>query len=129
NFNSYDSDRYLEKIFQVEISLPLFEKSMLIKVFLESIKSISGQMHDAALYSELAKNEYQSLVTDWLDHIRDVSRIANALALNLKGLINEVDHTDFILLELLRMKYPLIYVNIFRSSNTILELSDGYYKG
>src|SRR5690606_24834074 len=60
-------------------------------------------------------------LNEWLESMRDVTRLANALVLNLSKLRGEVVFNDFLRLELLRVKYPSVYELLFKNTDTFLE--------
>lgn len=122
--NPYNHGQFLEKIFQIEITLPHFKKEVLRKVLSEKLKKFLPEgVHneiDHALYGGALVAPAQIL--DWLDSIRDVTRLSNAILLNLTPLLGEVDVRDFINLELLHLKYPGVYQLLFRDRQTFFQV-------
>jgi len=57
--------------------------------------------------------------------MRDVTRLTNSLLLNLNKLIGEVELFDFLRLELLRLKYPSVYILLFTRTEEFLESTKG----
>ncbi|MBX7227958.1 MAG: KAP family NTPase [Chitinophagales bacterium] len=104
---------YLEKIFQIELSIPAYEKTILVH------KLYKG-LNDSKELSEPVLNEIErilfkkdrgsgTLVENYLLNIRDVSRFINSFTLSLKMLNGEVKIADLINIECIRLKYPSVY--------------------
>lgn len=124
--NSYNPEQFLEKIFQLEVTLPHYSKDILRQKLAEKIKLGVPE----AYHEDCDKNIIGSLASipiylhDWLDSMRHVTRLANAFTLNFSKLAGEVDFNDFLKLELLRMNYPSIYVLLFRQADKFLDVTD-----
>jgi hypothetical protein len=121
--NSYNPQSYLEKIFQLELTLPYFDKSIFSKHLLKLIKvRVNNKLHNeiekAILGGGLTKTNH---FDEWLSTMRDSIRLANAVCLNYKRLENEVYFPDFINMQLIRLKHPNIYELLFRKTNDFLE--------
>lgn len=121
--NTYRPHSYLEKIFQIELTLPYFDRSIFRKKLLELIlPAISKELHEeiseSIVGTSLVKTSY---FDEWLSSMRDVTRLANSLVLNYQRLENEVYFSDFIRMELLRLKYPGVYELIFRRTSDFLS--------
>lgn len=123
--NPYNHEEFLEKIFQIEITMPYFQKEILIKKLDEKLKeSMPLQYHEQiekALFNTSMIDE--PYLHNWLDTIRDVTRLANAVSLNLSQLLGEVEINDFIKIEILRLKYPSVYELLFRKRETFLQVT------
>ena len=104
--NPINLQNYLDKIFQLEITLPYFNK-VILREKLSQLISKKWSIED---YSELHKIIINATQIDgWLDNMRDVTRLANAVLLNYSKLHEEVDFYDFLKIEVLRLKYPSVY--------------------
>ena len=110
---------FLEKIFQLEISLPNFKKTVLRTVLAEKLKSkLPEKIHqeiDDIIVGSL-RTGVPEYLDEWLENMRDVTRLANSLILNYGKLIGEVVFADYLRIELLRIKYPSIYELIFKET-------------
>lgn len=121
DFNSHNHERFLEKIFQVEITLPLYDKSILRAELKEKLTTIYPDFDidfgGDFIGSVLGKPYYLDV---WLENLRDVTRLANSLAINFKQLKGEVVFHDFLRFEMLRLKYPSIYELLFNMTAKFL---------
>jgi len=109
--NKYRNEHFLEKIFQIEITLPYFKKHILRYNLAEKINSkIPQDYHNLIEKNVLGPKYYfKNELDEWLENMRDVTRLANSVILNLKQINGEIDFKDFIYIELIRMKYPSVY--------------------
>lgn len=113
---------FLEKILQIEITLPFFEHWSIISRLKENLKSIEiapekdiDQTFDGFILTQETKRFRR-----WIANMRDVSRLSNSLALNFSRLESEVYFEDFFHLELLRFKFPSVYELIHRKKDVFL---------
>ncbi|MBL0742628.1 KAP family P-loop NTPase fold protein [Chryseolinea lacunae] len=123
--NSYNHERFLEKIFQLEISLPYFEKSIFRQKLAERIKGAFPQQYHESIDNEILGtfSMRPTYLDDWLETMRDVTRLTNSLVLNLGRLAGETEFGDFLRIELLRLKYPAAHELLFTRTTEFLETS------
>lgn len=123
--NPYNFEEFLEKIFQIEITLPYFKKEILVAKFANSLKQVlPEQWHDEiqnAVYEPSIMNP--PYLGRWLETIRDVTRLTNSISLNLTNLLGEVEIKDFIRIELLRLKYPSVHELLFKERSMFLHVN------
>jgi hypothetical protein len=117
------ASQYLQKIFNLEISLPKYEERILceelsahLKVLLKEFSSKIDFDHisDTISYSRINEDSEDTsyIIPKILPTVRDIIRYTNSLKLNLapfKSTINEIDVFDFCILELIRYGFPEIY--------------------
>lgn len=122
--NSFKKEEFLEKIFQIEITLPYFDRNILRKKLAEKLVFALPNEFREDIENEVLGSIYQKplYLNDWLESIRDVNRLANSLMINLSKLHGEVYLGDFIKLELLRLKCAPVYELLFNKTSTFLEL-------
>lgn len=120
SFNPHNHDLFLEKIFQIEISLPPIRSDTILNY----IKDMVGKIIDIPNEDKdkIFGYEVSHLLRASMSSIRDANRLVNSLSLNLKTLIGEIDYGDFMLVELLRIKYPKCYRDILRNPELFCEL-------
>lgn len=104
-------DAYLEKIFQVEYTIPQFEKEVLRNVLFESCCKFMMSESDI---KELDEAVYDSsglkgFVIDELRNLRDVKRFSNALHTTYSHLAGEVVLKDLMNITLLKVKYKEVF--------------------
>lgn len=111
--NTYRQEFFLEKIIQLEVSLPYFNKIILKKKLAEKLKEqLPDELH-SEINNEIIGHEYaftkNLYFEEWIENIRDITRLSNSIILNYNNLIGEIIFSDFIRLELLRTKYPSVH--------------------
>ncbi|WP_177199902.1 KAP family P-loop NTPase fold protein [Flexibacter flexilis] len=108
--------QYLEKIFQLEINLPAYERDVLVNVFFEKLKH-SFSYNEYYIENDLlilSKNiNIRSKLKQYLNSLRDVTRVVNSISLNIANIYNDVNLKEFIFIEFLRMKDIVLYKSIF----------------
>lgn len=127
---SYGEDEFLEKIFQFELTLPAFRKDILVQQLIDNLTIHCPKTFNSEILSEIDRNKHiEPFYLDiWLDSMRDVTRLTNALILNYTKLSGEVVFEEFLQLELLRLKYPSVYELLHKNRSIFLEgKSTSYY--
>ena len=118
------AEYYLEKIFQVEYTLPVFERERLETCLKEECrKFIQKDDHEAldkVLDSDLFGIAIEEIIT-----LRDVKRYVNSLKNSYKKLKGNVVLRDLMNLEILRLKYKSVYELLSRQWKQILMYEDG----
>lgn len=125
--NPYKQEEFLEKIFQIEVTLPYFNKDILRYKLAEKLKTKLPEGIHSTIDTEIigTSSSVPIYFNEWLESMRDVTRLANALILNLSKLTGEIEFNDFIRMELLRLKYPSAYELLFRSTLDFLDTTSG----
>lgn len=126
NHNPYNHGQFLEKIFQIEITLPYFRKEILQRVLVSKLKNAFNEKYHTGIESAILGSSLirPADVLSWLESMRDVTRLFNSIMLNLSPLLGEVEVKDFIQLEILRVKYPMVYEMLFRQKNLFLNIDN-----
>ncbi len=129
-----DSYSYLEKIFPVEVHLPLVEKEMIWDTLMEDIEKQNNIMHNFsnALFDKLEEQNDKELILSVLDNYRRAKRFARLLMLNI-GFLYEQYKGDFKILdvfwlELLQTYDKNTYDILASDPQELLEIADGRYK-
>jgi hypothetical protein len=123
--NPYNHEKFLEKIFQIEVTLPFFKKDIFRHKLAEKIKGAFPEQFHSNIEREIigTASTVPTYLNEWLETMRDVTRLTNSLLLNLNKLIGEVEFFDFLRLELLRLKYPSVYELLFKRTDEFLMTS------
>jgi hypothetical protein len=128
DINPYQHSVYLEKIIQLEITLPAFFDTKLLDYFFEKLSQYDSKGELGLSLMKRGKLIWP--FSKWVKSVRDVNRLLNGLVLNF---INNLDMADFYLLdlirlEILRLKHPKIYQAIFSNNFLFFETAgrDGF---
>ena len=133
-------DKYLEKIFNVEIVLPKFEDRIICHEVESRIQKIvddvwekeqdkAERVKEMVYYFSLQNGSYHEyLIPTVLNTMRDVIRFRNAFYISAKmykdsGTQYEIDFQDLFYLELIRYRYLGIYNTLRNSPLKLLELN------
>ena len=120
SFNPHNHVSFLEKIFQFEFSLPLYE-SVLIRKFIRELlePKLSEEAFRQQLLIILDSRDYQAqkINDELIQTHRDAIRLSNSLLFEIKDIQDDILFYDFYLLQLLKIKYPIVYDAIIQSWN------------
>ncbi|MEQ8908013.1 MAG: P-loop NTPase fold protein [Vicingaceae bacterium] len=126
DLNNFNINSYLEKIFQLEVNLPSFENYKLRHELVKKLcDHFPSDIHDEIKRTILTSPSTgeATYLQEWLTTPRDVTRLANALTLNMYKLLGEVHFPDFLRIEILRLKYPFVYELLHSRRNKFMESS------
>lgn len=118
--NPYQSHYFLEKIFQVEFTLPpIPPKTIEAELARNIIPILSGE--DKAYFIKFKKEKFGSeehglsdLTPLFVHNFRDIVRFVNGFKLTYEWVKDEVYFPDFFNLELIRFKHPELFIDIYR---------------
>lgn len=130
--NSYNPELFLEKIFQLEIQLPNFEKQIIQKRIYDMLIHRVAENDKKELFNILLKKKY-SLTdifnSEELSTLRDATRFSNSFLLIYNFIKGEIVLSDLLNLEVLKLKYPGVYKLIFFNRDEFLETkSNSFHK-
>lgn len=126
DINNYNPDSYLEKIFQLEIKLPNFNRDILIRQQIYEIAIPLIEKKDKTEFEEILINSNGSFndndfKSNHLHTLRDASRYANSLIIAYELLKGEIILLELLNLEILRVKFPSVYALFFKDSNKFIR--------
>lgn len=110
NQNIESASRYLEKIFQIEYTLPTFEHSRLIEYLNKECDRFIRDVDKEELRQIIdGRGRMKRFVKEELLSMRDVKRYANSLQNSYEKLAGNVVLCDLMNLEILRLMYKPVY--------------------
>lgn len=117
-----NAPQYIEKIFQLEITLPYFNKKKLREKLAENLKDFVGETDlEWISGNSTVRFAYKKwFPEEWLYSMRDVTRLSNSIVLNYCKVKEEVVFEEFFKLELLHMKFPSVYELLYRETDRFL---------
>lgn len=121
---------FLEKIFQMEITLPQFNKLVFRQKLLALIKPHTRNEFHKTIEEGIIGTSVTKLIylDEWLTSMRDVTRLANSLVINYSKLQGEVEFDEFLRLEILHLNYPTVYEALFRRKDEFLDTKESNQK-
>jgi len=120
--------KYLEKIIQVSLDLPLIDQYFIKELLsnnLNQVLTMSG-FPDKDLDKDRFYYLYKAGFESFFKTIRDVKRYTNVLSLTLPMVQGEVDPADFTALEGIRIFCPDVYNNIYKVKDLLRQTSQIY---
>ena len=127
--NVESADCYLEKIFQIEYTLPTFEREKLItRLEEECSKFLRDEDKEALKKIFGSKFSFEGVATEELITMRDIKRYINALQNSYKKLAGNVELRDLMNLEILRLKYKPVYDLLSQRWKQVVRYKDGALK-
>ena len=123
NKNISSPSAYLEKIFQLEIQLPIVQEGQVWKVFVDDLRDQLPEGFDIGFVSR-----DKELVEEVLNTYRRAKRFARLLSLSYhyhsrQESLHELDKNDILLLDLLHMDDKKVYDILSFKPKEILELN------
>jgi hypothetical protein len=114
DFNEYNFEAFLEKIFQFEFTLPLYEHGVLKTEIKRILKEgLEGKFHKQ-IERVIDSREIHGVnfTNEIVKTYRDVIRLSNSLLFEIESIKEEVFFFDFYLLQLLKLKFPKVYESL-----------------
>lgn len=125
SITNYNSHFFLEKIFQLEIVLPVYEYQILGKVLFNYLKSsIPNEYHssiEVAMFRNGTSTDMPML--GLIENIRDVTRFANSFVLTFETLKKDVIPYDLFKIECLKIKYPSVYTLLYEKRDFLFDIT------
>lgn len=107
--------KYIEKIVQIDYSLPNVSKENIIRIFLESLDQLFIT-HEVKQIVESNKEKLKSgPIIKLFSSIRDIYRFNNSIKLRISSIYKDLNIVDLFLLESLRIFRPEAYNFIYSS--------------
>lgn len=127
--NEYHPYAYLEKIFQLELPLPQFERNIVEKLLFhklspylldEEISELEGML-SISVKKDIFTQRYFNI--DGIKTIRDLTRLVDSFLISYNSLKGDIILSDLLNVELLRIKYPGVYALLADNKDKFLDSS------
>lgn len=129
NQNIESASRYLEKIFQIEYTLPTFEHSRLIEYLNEECDRFIRDVDKEELRQIIdGRGRMKRFAKEELLSMRDVKRYANSLQNSYEKLSGNVVLCDLMNLEILRLMYKPVYDLLSLRWTQVLMEEEGFLR-
>lgn len=129
NQNIESASRYLEKIFQIEYTLPTFEHSRLIEYLNEECDRFIREVDKEELRQIIdGRGRMKRVAKEELLSMRDVKRYANSLQNSYEKLAGNVVLCDLMNLEILRLMYKPVYDLLSLRWTQVLMEEEGFLR-
>jgi predicted KAP-like P-loop ATPase len=130
-----NGEHYLEKIIQVDYSLPEIPPSKIREILYDTELKNYLQL---PIFEKIAVEQILETVRNtWRDgfsfyfkNLRDINRYTNAIKLRLPSIYKEIDIADFLILEAIRIFDYKVYEYIYKNKDLLTKyISSKKYKG
>ena len=122
----YDGYKYLEKIVQVPLRLPLSKKEDIFNYLYKNLQEI---LKDFLKYED-EKKYFDSIIdydfSIFFDNLRDVNRYLNIFRFKKNALLNKVNKTDLAVLTALEIFEPKIYNYLKNNKDSLYEFKKNF---
>jgi len=126
--------KYLDKIINVEIGLPYYDKSILTKYFIELLrKNIPINLqHKIEYYIKSFEKtafildlniEREDLFLYWISNFREIKKLINSIHINYSDIYSQINLVDVIQLEILKLKHPQLHSYLYVKQDEILAIN------
>lgn len=130
--------KYLDKIINVELGLPYYDKDILKEYFIKQLKlKIPEKFHSKIDFyiDSYAKDpfmidigfESNDLFIGWLNNFREIKKLVNAIVINYSEVYNEINLVDAIYLEILKLKHPQIYLYLYTKHTDLFVVNHNIF--
>lgn len=104
-----DGEKYLEKIIQVPIEIPVTSKNYLWKILFDRLDSVLEHHPGMIFEQEYWNRVFYECVSKYVQTIRDVVRIVNGLNMKCDMIGGEVNFADMVAITVIENKIPELY--------------------
>ena len=112
-----DGNKFLEKIIQLPLDLPIPQAAPLERYFLNKINMFTSGKEftddDKGMFSDI----YYKVIKPYIKNIRNVNRLYNAILTSYPIIEKDVNLTDFIIIEFVRLFYYELWQKISINQN------------
>ena len=96
------SEKYLEKIVQIDYTIPLVSNEFIIQIFEKELKTLQSKI-EFDLNIELFQNIWSKYLNTYFTTVRHIYRFFNSLEIRLPVIYKDINPYDFILIEIIRI--------------------------
>lgn len=123
--------RYIEKIVQVDYTLPNVSRDNLSRIFIDSLTNLfhSDNPGLASSIEYIIEDLKSSEIVNLFSSLRDIYRFNNSIKLRLASIYQELNLKDFFLIEALRIFKPSAYEFILTSKDKLTAQKTRYTGG
>ncbi len=119
-------EQYLEKIIQVPYELPMPDKISLRTYFFSIIGTIIEKTSESLFDTTYWGNVFWEGIDHFLQNVRDIKRLTNAIKVTYPAIENEVNPIDYIAIETIRVFTPELYYIIRDNPEMFTGVYDTY---
>ena len=100
---------YLEKIIQMPIQIPDIKPAKLRQVLIDRLNTILSKHKGIGFQQIHWQKLYEPCITPFVDSLRTINRLCNAVQFKLSSISTEIDFADIVAISALEIQHPEIY--------------------
>ncbi len=116
--------KYIEKIVQVDYTLPSISKEDITRLFIDNLNILFNDEEITAKIKEFNDSIKREPFINFFTSLRDIYRFNNSIKLRLPSIVNELNILDFLLIESLRVFDQKAYKFIIDNKESLVYKSD-----
>lgn len=116
--------KYIEKIVQVDYTLPSISKEDISRLFIDNLNILFNEDEITDKIKELNESIKSEPFINFFSSLRDIYRFNNSIKLRLPSIVNELNILDFLLIESLRVFDQKSYKFIIDNKESLVYKSD-----
>lgn len=116
--------KYIEKIVQVDYTLPSISKEDISRLFIDNLNILFNDDEITDKIKELNESIKSEPFINFFSSLRDIYRFNNSIKLRLPSIVNELNILDFLLIESLRVFDQKAYKFIIDNKESLVYKSD-----
>jgi hypothetical protein len=116
--------KYIEKIVQIDYTLPAISKENIVRIFIDSICKLfpEGEIREKII--EISEKIKGKPFIQFFSSLRDIYRFNNSIKLRLPSVYNDLNIIDFLLVESLRMFDYEAYEFIIKNKGNLVYIKE-----
>lgn len=100
---------YLEKIIQMPIQIPDIKTAKLRQVLIDRLNTILSKHEGIGLQQIRWQKLYEPCIAPFIDSLRTINRLCNAVQFKLASISTEIDFADIVAISALEIQHPEVY--------------------
>ncbi|WP_027393525.1 KAP family P-loop NTPase fold protein [Aquimarina latercula] len=117
-------EKYIEKIVQVDYTLPAVSDENIKRIFADSLLQLFSDGDVKQTLSEVINSLKEELFVEFFSSIRDIYRFTNSIKLRFASVYNDLNVSEFFIVEALRIFNPKAYEFIIENKGLLIYKKD-----
>lgn len=104
-----DGEDYQEKVIQMPIQIPDINPAKIRQVLANRLNIILSEHEEIGFQQSHWERLYRPCVIPFIDSLRTVNRLCNAVQFKIADIYEEIDFTDMVAISVLEIQFPEVY--------------------
>ncbi len=115
--------KYIEKIVQVDYTLPAISKENIIRIFIDSLNNLFQDESILSKINDLIEIIKEQEFVNYFKSLRDIYRFNNSVKLRLPSIYRELNILEFLKIEAVRIFEPVAYQFIIDNKDSLIYVN------